>query len=82
MTALARKVRRVVPVTRDNFQRLARPLVILLHPPTSDSLAELEVRELGRRKGPRISIARLYTMLHRQAAGIPAPKGRRARRVG
>ena len=82
MTTLARKVRRVVPVTRDDYRRTQRPLVVLLHPATGDSLAEIEIRELGRRKGPRISIARLFTMLHRQAAGIPAPKGRRARRIG
>mgnify|MGYP001574857373 CR=1 FL=1 len=75
MTTLARRVRRVVP------HASARPLVILLHPPTGDGPAELEIRELGRRKGPRISIARLYTMLHRQAAGLPAPTGRKARRV-
>ena len=79
MTTLARRVRRVIPLVRDYGH--ARPLVVLLHPPVGDGPAEIEVRELGRRKGPRISIARLFTMLHRQAAGIPAPNGRRARRL-
>ena len=79
MTSLLRKVRRVVPLVRDYSN--PRPLVVLLHPPAGDGPAELEIRELGRRRGLRISIARLYTMLHRQAAGLPAPQGRRARRV-
>ena len=57
-------------------------LVILLHPPTGDGPADIEIRELGRRKGPRISIARLYTKLCREAANLPAPQGRRARRIG
>lgn len=80
MTTLARKVRRVIPLVRDYGH--ARPLVILLHPPSASGPAELEIRELGRRKGPRISIARLYTKLCREAANLPAPKGRRARRIG
>lgn len=79
MTSLLRRVRRVVPLVRDYGN--PRPLVVLLHPPTGDGPAELEIRELGRRKGPRISIARLYTMLHRQVAGLPAPRGRRKRRA-
>jgi hypothetical protein len=79
VTALERRVRRVIPLVRDYGH--ARPLVILLHPPTASTPAELEVRELGRRKGPRISIARLYTMLARNAAGLPAPRGRKARRL-
>ena len=81
MPTLAHRVRRVVPVIRAGCLVLTRPLVVLLHPTTATSPAELEIRELGRRKGPRISIARLYTMLHRQAAGLPAPQGRRSRRV-
>lgn len=80
MTALSRKVRRVIPLVRDYGH--ARALVILLHPPTGDGPADLEIRELGRRKGPRISIARLYTKLCREAANLPAPNGRRARRIG
>lgn len=79
MTALERRVRRVIPLVRDYGNE--RPLVVLLHPPTGTGPAELEIRELGRRKGPRISIARLYTKLCREAANLPAPKGRKARRI-
>ena len=43
--------------------------------------AEIELREAGRRTGYRMSLATLYTMLARRAAGLPAPQGRRARRV-
>lgn len=77
MTALARKVRRVVPFTLVRDYGHARPLVVLLHPPTATDPAEIEIRELGRRRGPRISIAKLHTMLSRMAAGLPAPRGRK-----
>ena len=72
MTALTRPVRRVVARERRN-------LVVTLFP---GDVPEIEVREAGRRTGYRVSIATLYTMLATRAAGLPGPRGRRARRIG
>lgn len=77
MTALTRPVRRVVPRERRN-------LVVTLFPANGSALGalpQIEVRESGRRVGYRVTIATLYTMLATRAAGLGAPRGRRARRI-
>lgn len=78
MTRLNRPVRRVVPRERRN-------LVVTLFPGISDAYApvmpQIEVREARRRVGYRVTIATLHTMLAARAANLPAPKGRRARRL-
>lgn len=81
MTALLRPVRRVVARERRN-------LVVTLFPGTINADAgyagaqpQIEIREAGRRIGYRVTIATLYTMLATRAAGLGAPRGRRARRI-
>jgi len=71
VTALRKVVRRVIANPRRN-------LVVTLHP---GEMAEIEVREARRRVGYRVTVATLYTMLAARAANLPAPRGRKARRI-
>ena len=70
MTALARKVRRSIP----------QGFVVILHPAESGMSESIEIREKGRRSGPRVELARLHTILAMRAAGITA-RGRKAKRL-
>ena len=72
MTRLTRPVRRTV-------DRERRGLVVTLIPGLPGEEAQIEVREARRRYGPRVTIASLFTLLHRRAAGLPAPGARRKR---
>ena len=69
MTILNRRLKRAVPDPR-------RPLVVMLHPAHGELPALIEVREKGRRSGPRISIPALHSLLVRREVD-----GRRAERA-
>lgn len=66
-------------VTRVAPRSSGRALVVTLWPATETSVAEIEIREKGRRAGYRVSIASAFTMLATRAAGLTM-QGRRVRR--
>ena len=62
--------------------RETRDLIITLYPATEESLAEIEIREAGRRAGYRWTVSRMFTHMACQSAGVsPRGKGSRAKGI-